>query len=188
MKIYTGTGDRGKTGLFSGERVSKCHGRIEAYGDIDELGSVLGALGAALGSDQEDLRGEVQEIQAHLLCLSAWLATTPGSPAADALKPIPSGRAQTLERAIDRMQDALPELQGFVLPGGHATAAWAHLARTVCRRAERRLVAVVEVESAEKDAMMNEAMIYLNRLSDYLFVLARTCNRRQGVSDALWEP
>ena len=119
MKIYTGTGDRGKTSLFSGERVSKASERIAAYGDLDELNSIIGALTAHLPPDRPDLTGELQQIQADIFMISAWLATTADSPAADSLEKIKERHIIFLEKAIDRLQDLLPDLKKFILPGGH---------------------------------------------------------------------
>ncbi len=188
MKIYTGSGDRGKTSLFSGERVAKDHERIEAFGDLDELSSVIGALAAALPPPSADLRGELQEIQADLFAIGAWLATSPGAAAAAALLPIDPARATAIERAIDRIDAALPPLAAFILPGGSPAAAWAHVARTVCRRTERRVVRLsagaLEAAAAEQ---LQRAMVHLNRLSDYLFVLARHLNRAQGIADVPWK-
>jgi cob(I)alamin adenosyltransferase len=226
MKIYTGVGDRGKTSLFSGERVAKCHVRIEAYGDVDELSCVLGALVAQLGEATADLAAELRAVQSTLLHVGAYLATTPGSPAMAHLTPVGRPEISRLEASIDRQQAALPPLSAFVLPGGSPDAAWAHLARVVCRRAERKVVAlgqatgVLAVDSREhatqetgpaaggercpaaggercppsadregrSDApALLDLLVYLNRLSDYLFVVARTCNARAGLGDQLWE-
>jgi cob(I)alamin adenosyltransferase len=188
MKIYTGSGDRGKTSLFSGERVVKDNERIEAYGDLDELNSVMGALIASLPRDCDDLRPELRTIQSELFSIGAWLATSPGAPAAASLLPLDPEAAAELERCIDRLDADLPPLAGFILPGGHAGSAWAHIARTVCRRAERRIVRLV-IGGAESQAsvQVQRAIVYLNRLSDYLFVLARHINRVQGIEDCLWK-
>lgn len=188
MKIYTGTGDRGKTSLFSGERVLKNSPRIMAYGDLDELNSVMGAAAAALGDDQTALTAEIRSVQAMLLEAGAWLATTPGAASARFLKPFTAGPAETLEQAIDRMNDALPELKQFILPGGHLSAAMAHVARTVCRRTERRVIDLVAEEDSgrEPTETLKHILIFLNRLSDYLFVLARYCNHLAGQEDVLW--
>lgn len=187
MKIYTGTGDKGKTSLFSGERLFKNNTRIDAYGDIDELNSILGALTAHL-SDEKALVGELRQIQSDLMQLSAWLATTPDSALIESLAEITTEQITFLEKAIDRLQKELPVLKGFILPGGHITAAWAHVARTVCRRSERKVVPLLnnlpEGKAAEQ---YRKSLVYLNRLSDYLFVLARHCNHIQGVSDKLWK-
>jgi len=186
MKIYTGTGDRGRTSLFSGQRVSKADRRVEAYGEVDELNSVLGALAASLGTDHRSLAAQLRQIQSDLFRVGAWLATS--ADRASSLPSLGEDQARSLEEAIDRMQEDLPPLKGFILPGGHPTAAWAHVARTVCRRAERRLVALVEtMDEAPDQESLGLLLRYLNRLSDYLFVLARTCNRLQGLSDISWE-
>jgi len=187
MKIYTGTGDRGKTSLFSGERVSKTSARIEAYGDLDELNSIIGALAAHLPSDRPDLALELQQIQADIFMISAWLATTADSPAAASLEKIKEERIIFLEQAIDRLQDLLPGLKNFILPGGHVSAAWAHVARSVCRRTERHTYAVLEASDGESAEQIEKILVYLNRLSDYLFVFARECNRLHGLSDKLWK-
>lgn len=188
MKIYTGSGDRGKTSLFSGERVAKDDARIEAYGDLDELNAAIGVLVASLPGACDDLRQELQKIQSDLFAVGAWLATSPGAPAAASLRPLDPDGAAGLEGGIDRLDASLPPLAGFILPGGHAGAAWAHVARTVCRRTERRVVrlaaGVTEAAAAEQ---MKRAIVYLNRLSDYFFVLARHINRVQGIEDRLWK-
>jgi cob(I)alamin adenosyltransferase len=187
MKIYTGTGDRGRTSLFSGERVGKDHVRVEAYGDLDELNATLGALRTELPAAGDHLGPELLQIQSDLFHLGAWLATSPDSPARQQLHPLPAERIEQLEQAIDRLQERLPPLSAFILPGGHPAAAWAHVARTVCRRAERRAVALA---AAQTDAAQEspELLVYLNRLSDYLFVLARTINLLAGIADTLWQP
>lgn len=188
MTIYTGTGDRGKTSLFSGERVAKSDGRIEAYGDVDELNSLIGALTAGLTEVNPDLAGRLQKIQADLFKLSAILAVTPDSPAMASLEEMTDSQIAALERTIDQLDGQLPNLSGFILPGGHPTAAWAHICRTVCRRAERKLTRISDEYVQGKAARQFQlALIYLNRLSDYLFVVARYCNHTQGVSDTLWK-
>lgn len=187
LKIYTGTGDKGKTSLFSGERVSKKNARIDAYGDLDELNSILGALAACL-SNEETLIDELHQIQSDLFHIGAWLATTPESAAIESLEEIAAEQITFLENAIDRFAKDLPVLKGFILPGGHITAAWAHMARTVCRRTERKVVPLVSKSLKGKAAeQYRNLFVFLNRLSDYLFVLARHCNRIQRVSDQLWE-
>jgi cob(I)alamin adenosyltransferase len=188
MKIYTGSGDRGKTSLFSGERVPKDNERIEAYGDLDELNSVIGAMIAALPREFQDLHHELQLIQSDLFPIGAWLATSPGASVADALPLLDPDGAASLERNIDRLDSALPPLTGFILPGGCPAAAWAHIARTVCRRTERRVVRLSAVmDHPDSTAQLGQAIIYLNRLSDYLFVLARHLNRLQGIEDTSWK-
>lgn len=188
MKIYTGSGDHGKTSLFSGERVAKDHERIEAYGDLDELNSAIGALAASLPAQAGDVRPELEAIQADLFTIGAWLATSPGAAAAGSLPPIDPEAASTLERSIDRIDQALPPLTGFIVPGGSPPAAWAHIARTVCRRTERRVVKLSAGSPADASAdPVQRSIVYLNRLSDYLFVLARHLNRIQGIEDRLWK-
>ena len=188
MKIYTGTGDRGKTSLFSGQRVSKANARIEAYGDMDELNSIIGALAANLGPAHSDPAEDLQQIQSDLFVISALLATTPESPAMDTIAGIDDEHIEFLEKSIDRMELALPELKGFILPGGHSTAAWAHVARTVCRRTERRMVGFLDDSfKLQTPDPYQRALIYINRLSDYLFVLARYCNHLFETPDKLWK-
>jgi cob(I)alamin adenosyltransferase len=188
MKIYTGGGDRGKTSLFSGERVPKDDARIEAYGDVDALNSVIGALIASLPASLPDIRGELQEVQSDLFHIGAWLATTPGAPAASLLQPFGPERAAALEHSIDGMDEHLPPLKGFILPTGHASAAWAHIARTVCRQTERRAVGLSTSEpDADPSDQLSRIIVYLNRLSDYFFILARHINRSQGIADSLWK-
>ncbi len=186
MKIYTGTGDKGKTSLFSGERVAKSSPRIEAYGDLDELNSVMGAVAAAMGGEHQTLKDELQGIQSLLLSAGAWLATTPGSNATRFLTPFTDEPAKRLESAMDRMNESLPELKVFILPGGHLSAALAHMARCVCRRTERRVIALVEDDRADEPVVtMQCILVFLNRLSDYLFVLARYCNHIYNREDML---
>jgi cob(I)alamin adenosyltransferase len=183
-KIYTGTGDQGKTSLFSGERVYKSYGAVEAYGDVDELNSVLGAIGSNL-SQGDSLIEELQQIQVDLFQVGALLAISPGSPSETLIKQIADERIHALEKAIDRMTDGLPPLTSFILPGGHVTAAWAHIARTVCRRAERRVVQLF-ADRSRGAGRYDKVVVYLNRLSDYLFVLARHFNQVNRAQEILW--
>lgn len=189
MKIYTGTGDCGRTSLFSGERVSKSSPRIEAYGDLDELNSVIGAVASSLETGEPALTDEIQAVQAMLLDAGAWLAATPGAASTQFLTPFTGEPTEFLESAIDRMSDVLPELKQFVLPGGNLAASLAHMARTVCRRTERRVIELVEGEDggAAPTEAMAHILVFLNRLSDYLFVLARYYNHLTGIEDVLWK-
>ncbi len=188
IKIYTRTGDQGKTSLFSGERVSKADKRLEACGDVDELNAVLGALAASLNDEDPKLVREIQEIQSTLFHVGAFFVTTPESPLADSLKPISEEQIKSLESAIDRMDALLPPLTGFILPAGHAAATWSHIARTVCRRAERHAVSLQdEAAEGERSAADRRLLVYMNRLSDYLFVLSRYCNRIMGVQEIPWK-
>lgn len=187
MKVYTRTGDAGKTSLFSGERLEKSDIRIDTYGDVDELNAVFGALIAALPeeSQAEAVRGQLIEIQSDLFLAGAWLATTENSPSAERLAPFPEDAVQRLEAQIDAMETGLEPLQSFILPGGHPSAAWAHVARTICRRAERKAVALANQQVMAAGG--NHLLAYLNRLSDYCFVLARYCNQVAGDTDVVWQ-
>jgi cob(I)alamin adenosyltransferase len=181
-RIYTKSGDQGETGLGDGTRVAKDHPRVQAYGSVDELNAVLGLLLAQEPDFREaDL---VRSIQNDLFDLGADLCV-PGSAEQSSgqsrLRVRPE-QALRLEAAIDRLNDSLQPLTSFVLPGGSRPAAWCHLARTVCRRAERDVVAL-----ARGDTVNRDVIVYLNRLSDLLFVLARVCNDN-GAKDVLWVP
>lgn len=184
MKVYTGTGDRGKTSLFSGERIHKSDDRIETYGDVDELNSVLGVVAAHRPDAAHGSEADLDAVQSHLFHIGAWLATSPDSPRAGSLTPVDESMWQFLESAIDRMESDLPSLSGFILPGGTPAAAYAHVARTVCRRVERRVVRLARRTSDPES--LTGIVVYLNRLSDYLFVLARYFNHVAGHGDRLW--
>jgi len=189
LKIYTGGGDRGKSSLFSGERITKSDDRIEAYGDVDELNSTLGALVAGLPAQQSRSIEEIHRIQSDLFHIGSWLATTPGAANIAMLQAINENHIKFLESAIDRMDKELPALSGFILPGGHMTAARAHVARAVCRRTERHVVKLFETFSGNPlPEFLQLLLTYLNRLSDYLFVLARYCNKSMGIQDTPWKP
>ncbi len=180
MKIYTKTGDKGMTGLFGGGRVSKTAPRIIAYGDVDELNSVLGLARAE--SQNEPIQKSLSEIQTTLFTLGAQLA----SPGVDPkIEVITTKHVDTLERQIDAMTATLPPLKNFILPGGSKTSAWLHLARTICRRAERSTVALCNIPGESVDQWL---LIYLNRLSDYLFVLGRLANHLEQIDDIPWLP
>jgi len=181
MKIYTKTGDGGETGLFGGDRVPKSDGRVDAYGEIDETNAAVGAARAAL--EDAELAEELGRVQAELLAVGAELATPHGQRARAAVPAVDPAWTARMERAIDRWDQELPALHQFVLPGGTPAAAALHLARTVCRRAERRVVALAA--AAEVDAGV---LPYLNRLSDLLFVAARLANHRGGRTETLWDP
>ena len=188
MKIYTGGGDLGKTSLFSGERMSKANAKIAAYGEVDELSSFLGAVRAFLPESMDQAAADLCRIQGDLFDLGAWLATTADAATRKNLRPIGEDSARFLEQAMDRMDATLAPLRSFVLPGGHPAAAWAHVARTVCRRCERQVVALAEAaQDRGEDEVPHGLRVYLNRLSDYLFVLARAVNHNQGVADIPWQ-
>lgn len=179
MKIYTKTGDSGETGLFGGGRVSKSSMRVDAYGEIDELNSVIGL--ARTEPIDGTLDALFARVQSALFDLGAELATPKDSKATLGIPRIGDAEVLELELAIDRAESELSPLKTFVLPGGCRAAAYLHLGRTVCRRAERRLVALREQEDVR-----DECVKYLNRLSDALFVLARLANHRAGVADVPW--
>ena len=187
MKVYTGGGDKGKTSLFSGERVAKHHIRIEAYGDLDELNSVLGAVIALVPEQEQAVRDDLEGIQSHLFLAGAWLATTPNSSATGYLTTLPANVSKDLERRIDTLSEVLPVLKEFILPGGQPVAACAHVARTVCRRCERRLTELIEDSADAGESELAVIQVYLNRLSDYLFVLARYLNHCLGTPDKTWK-
>jgi cob(I)alamin adenosyltransferase len=182
-KIYTKTGDQGDTGLGDGSRVAKDHPRVTAYGSVDELNSVLGLLMAATSAWEPATAALLRGIQNDLFDVGADLCRpqTPDEKPGKVLR-IQAEHAARLEKAIDHWNISLEPLRSFVLPGGDPAAAWCHLARTVCRRAERDVVTLARTETINP-----QVIIYLNRLSDLLFVLARVCNNR-GQSDVLWEP
>ena len=179
MKIYTKTGDSGETSLFDNSRVSKADQRVDAYGEVDELNACLGAARAA-GLDPE-LGSAIEAIQRELFAVGARLADPSARISARVTKAaIGDAEIARLEAAIDRLEIELPPLRRFILPGGSPAGALLHLARTVCRRAERRVVAL------GADAVESAVIVYLNRLSDLLFVMARAANHRAGVSETEW--
>ncbi|MBW3598951.1 MAG: cob(I)yrinic acid a,c-diamide adenosyltransferase [Planctomycetes bacterium] len=179
MKIYTKTGDGGDTGLFAGPRVRKDHPRIEAYGTADELNSVLGVVRA--GDPPQQLDDVLSSVQHELFALGAELATP--EPQEHGMELLGSAHIERLERTIDKFEADLPPLRQFILPGGVRAAAELHFARTVCRRAERCLVTLAD---SPEEHVRREAIVYLNRLSDLLFVLARWANRDAGREDIPW--
>jgi cob(I)alamin adenosyltransferase len=182
VKVYTRRGDGGETDLFGGARVGKDDLRVETYGAVDELNACLGAAAAATASP--DLRTLAEELQARLFDLGAHLAAP--DPARREKSQLPGPRqadVDALEARIDAFEGELAPLKRFVLPGGTVAAAHFHLARTVCRRAERRTVALARSESVDPLALR-----FLNRLSDLLFVMARVENRRAGRGDVEWSP
>lgn len=191
MKVYTKTGDKGKTSLFSGERIPKSHKRVETYGEVDELNAFIGLIAADLTVEENNIRAELHTIQQTLFTMGSWLATTPEPAYTDRLTPLQQASVDNLEKAIDRMSDTLPELHEFILPGGSQAAATAHIARTVCRRVERHAIDLIQSETiAEKNIQdqMETILKYLNRLSDYFFVLARYLNMQQGREDITYTP
>jgi cob(I)alamin adenosyltransferase len=178
MKLYTRGGDTGETSLFGGTRVRKDDVRIWAYGEVDELNAVLGLAIAEISDD--DLRSGLLGVQSDLFDIGAELATPEGA-RSRAIPRVAQERIDELERWIDRVDERLAPLTSFILPGGTRAAAALHLARTVCRRAERRTV-----ELAAMAEVSSSVIRYLNRLSDLLFALARTANARASVVEPVW--
>ncbi len=181
MKIYTKTGDTGQTGLFGGQRVSKADPCVEAYGLVDELNAALGMARAAGGP--AEVSAGLERIQSELFSLGAELATPASHRDRLQMPRLAADHVAALEAAIDRAEAELPPLTTFVLPGGSPEASALHFARTVCRRAERGLVAVLQ-----RATVRAELLVYLNRLSDLLFVWARLANHRAQVPDVAWDP
>jgi cob(I)alamin adenosyltransferase len=182
MKIYTKTGDTGTTSLVGGTRVSKAYLRIDAYGTVDELNACLGLVrDQPVNADRRDLLKQVQD---RLFTIGANLAAEPDQ----SRRPIPDlaeADVELLEQAMDQMDAHLPELRHFVLPGGHEAVSFCHLARTVCRRAERT---VISLANQEGEFVADLVVKYLNRLSDYLFVLSRAMAHELGVEEVKWTP
>lgn len=181
MKIYTRTGDSGETGLFGGGRVSKHHHRVAAYGDVDELNAVLGV---ARATEPRKFHDELLEsIQRDLFAIGGHLATPDPDKVQKALEKaaLSEARITAFEAAIDALDEGLPPLHAFVLPAGTPKAAALHQARTTCRRAERSVVAL-----AHEEAVPELFLVYLNRLSDLLFTLARAANTAAGQGDVTW--
>ncbi|MEZ6133545.1 MAG: cob(I)yrinic acid a,c-diamide adenosyltransferase [Pirellulaceae bacterium] len=180
MKIYTKTGDNGTTGLFAGPRVAKDDSRIAAYGAVDELNAVLGIAVATMGAEVQ-FRSVLVAVQSDLFSIGAELATP--EPEKHDMCLLTDERIASLEKQIDEFDAELPPLSNFVLPGGSLAAAQLHAARTVCRRAERDVVHLSHVEGVYD---CGRVIVYLNRLSDLLFVMARLANQRAGIADLPW--
>jgi cob(I)alamin adenosyltransferase len=178
MKIYTRTGDDGSTGLIGGNRVQKDDAAIECYGTVDELNAMLGL--AAVAAD-EDARGLLQHVQAELFTIGSHLATPAGAKQAASLPTLDETWIARLEQQIDAAESTLAPLRNFILPGGSEFASRMHVARAVCRRAERLLVAAARERSCDP-----VILTYFNRLSDWLFVQARRANHIAGVADVPW--
>jgi cob(I)alamin adenosyltransferase len=179
FKIYTKTGDKGDTSLFGGKRLPKSHIRIESYGTVDELNSYIGLVRDVL--ENEIIRAVLKEIQDRLFTIGSNLASDPNK---NMITPdVIETDVELLEKEIDRMNENLPDLKTFILPGGHQHVSFCHLARCVCRRAERLVVALNMDEKVEPIIIH-----YLNRLSDYLFVLSRQIGHDLGVEEIPWKP
>ena len=180
MKIYTKTGDTGQTSLWGGKRVSKSHLRIESYGTVDELNSHMGLLAALpVNASRKTL---LYRIMDRLFIIGSYLAADPENAKVDAKLPsFKRNDIDDLEQAMDEMDLVLPKMRYFILPGGSVEVAQTHIARTICRRAERLVVSLLETENVEP-----LVITYLNRLSDYLFVLARKTGEEQGIEEISW--
>jgi cob(I)alamin adenosyltransferase len=181
MKIYTKTGDGGETSLFGGGRVQKDDARVEAYGAVDELNAAVG-VARSLAADPQ-IEGDLARIQSELFSVGAELATPHESKAHDSIPAVDAGWAVALERRMDEWDAELPALTSFILPGGCRLAASIHVARATCRRAERRAVALSHLAAIDPGVV-----VYLNRLSDFLFEAARVANLRAGVAETPWQP
>jgi cob(I)alamin adenosyltransferase len=180
MKIYTRTGDAGETSLYGGERRSKADMRVSAYGEVDELQAALGVAASTCLTEKESVLKEiVQAVQKDCFALSSELARPEGT--YENVVSLEDGRSEWLEKQIDSLERELPALQAFILPGGSAAGSHFHLARAICRRAERSVVLL-----GREEAVRPEVVTYVNRLSDLLFVLARTANRMAGVAEEEW--
>ncbi len=179
FKIYTKTGDKGETSLFGGKRLPKSHVRIDSYGTVDELNAYVGLLRD--GVEDAHIREVLKSVQDRLFTIGSNLASDPDK--SMAVPDIRESDIAVLEREMDRLDEELPELKHFILPGGHVVVSYCHLARCVCRRAERQVVALSQHEAVE-DILIR----YLNRLSDYFFMLARGLSKRFGVEEVKWRP
>ena len=177
MPIYTRTGDKGDTTLFGGEKIPKDNPRVDAYGEVDELNAVLGIVIAF--SEYEEITEPLKEIQKDLFIIGAELATEKQAAKVPHMYP---QKVSDMEKAMDKIENELGALRHFILPGGSKLASLLHLARTVCRRAERKIVAL-----AKTDKVNPEIVRYVNRLSDYLFMLARMANRKKRVEEIVWK-
>ncbi len=181
MKIYTKTGDTGQTGLIGGRRVSKADLRLDAYGTVDELNSWIGLVrDQPVNSERRELLKEVQD---RLFTIGAELATDPQKAPKQVMPAIVPADVTLLETSMDSMDEELPELRAFVLPGGHQSISFCHVARTVCRRTERLVIALNDTSPVDPLIIQ-----YLNRLSDYLFVLSRLMAQDLNVDEIEWKP
>lgn len=183
FKIYTKTGDQGETSLVGGQRVSKAMERIDLYGEVDELNACLGVLVTLLKNHPQQ-KGDLLFIQGQIFRLGSQLASTPEDRDKFKLPQLDKSLIAFLEEKIDEMNDKLPELKNFIMPGGSPSSAQAHVCRTVARRVERR---IVYFKSLENDPIMEDALIFMNRLSDYIFVLGRYLNMLDGGEENIWK-
>ncbi len=183
MKIYTRTGDKGQTSLFGGKRVSKSSTRVETYGNVDELNSAIGVVVAEISNFKfpiSNILNELEEIQHDLFAIGSYLASPGNKKQEEGIKKLEK-RVEFFESRIDAMTKELPELRNFILPGGGVIGAQLHLARTICRRTERRIIALIKKETIDSGVVM-----YFNRLSDLLFTMARFVNYREKKKETIW--
>ncbi len=190
MKIYTRTGDKGQTSLLGGKRVSKTSDRVDTYGTVDELNSLIGVVLAHLRPSEATIKKELEVIQHDLFTIGAYLAapgvqsTASRIPTSSSLRGVSKNlesRVKDFEKLIDSLTKRLPELRNFILPGGGNAGSLLHLARTVCRRAERRVIALSKNEQVDSGVIM-----YFNRLSDLLFTMARFVNHKEKKKETIW--
>jgi cob(I)alamin adenosyltransferase len=179
LKIYTGFGDAGKTRLYSGQIVDKDNLRVETYGILDELNSAIGILKTYIENNL--LLKDLQTIQNDIFKISSELATPADVPIKSFIPAVNEEKIKDIENKIDKLDSQLDPLKNFILPGGSRGAAFCHLARTICRRAERTLISLNKTESID-----SHIIVFINRLSDYLFVLARFINKEQNITDIIW--
>lgn len=182
FKIYTKTGDAGKTSLIGGTKVSKSHLRIETYGTVDELNSYIGLAGDLITDDKS--KEVLKEIQDRLFTIGSSLACDPHKEPLMKIPDLKETDVELLEKEIDKMNEVLPPMKSFILPGGHPAVSTTHVARCICRRAERLCVNMQEHELFVDPLVIK----YINRLSDYLFVLARYIGHLSGIADVPWKP
>ncbi|KPA10115.1 ATP:cob(I)alamin adenosyltransferase [Candidatus Magnetomorum sp. HK-1] len=186
MNIYTKQGDNGTTQLIGGQHVSKNHYRISAYGVVDELSAIIGGIGVYIPNDCSYISDELYMIQNDLFDVGTILAAPEQNTFLSAQKLLSEKQVLVLEKAIDRMTANMPPLKAFILPAGHISAVFAHMARTVCRRAERKVVGLIEKEKLSGNPVnYSDVQIYLNRLSDYFFALARFFNYQYKFQEIL---
>jgi cob(I)alamin adenosyltransferase len=181
FNIYTKTGDDGTSGLIGGTRVKKYDLRLESYGTVDELNSWIGLI--KTGDHEESVINTLTVVQNKLFIIGSHLATDESKSDLKNHLPCTNAEIKMLEAEIDRMQEILPPLSNFILPGGSTFSGFAHVARTVCRRAERKVV-----ELGESVSIHENIVVFINRLSDYLFVLSRYINYKSGINDTFWKP
>lgn len=186
FKIYTKTGDQGETSLVGGQRVRKDVERIELYGDLDELNAHIGLLAAEIENNPlfKTEAADLEWLQSQIFCFGSLLASEPQDREKFNLPKASPKLISTLEAQMDTMSDQLPELKNFILPGGSQASALGHLCRTICRRCERK---VVRFQKSSEDPCLEEALMFLNRLSDYFFVLSRFLNKKLDAKEKIWK-